>query len=967
MAMMNFKVNGKAVNVSVDDPDMPLLYALEHDLQLNGPKFGCGLAQCGACTVLLDGEPVRSCTLPISEAVGRDVLSIEGLGTTAIGTTGTNTITVSANTGLVVGARIRLGAAGAVTAASTVGADTYTITNIAGTTIALGSNLTTNYNGGAGNNALYQGYVSQVTDKSMQNSNATQGVAANMPLWISNGQNAVGVASFSGASYLDGSTTNSGNTLSALATFALDGTGVTWGRLIGLSISNGSADEGSNPSTSGILRNNGSAGIGSYRDNILRSSAPVAYNVGTIGNSIYDGTNNTVTVNSASGTASPIAGAFDIHVYRIGQNAGTVGDPSGWWKGQIDDVIRYDTALSTRARTLIEQYQSAKWNIALDPVAGAGTEVAEATGATGYSVFSTRYLERLSQTADISLAATNNITLDLKTDTLALANNRNLTLTAGNQINTASASTITTTGTGTINFNAADYNQLHALTLNGAGGTTITADTINIGANLVGAGTLTLQPVSDAQPVNINNVTTGFALNGAEVYNIQDGWSQINIGRATGTADLTNSFSTWSDPVRFRHGRKIMGYLTGTGNASFGFVNGHLDLYGDIVTAGQDVDFSTLNTYVYPGGGSFSIATNGGNVLFKTINENASSGNLTINSGNGNISLSGDIYQGGGLSTGKVLTFNAGTGSITFAGLIDGGADLTANAGALSFAQSIGSVNPMGALSFTATNSLTLPTINAATIIARTTGATSDISIPVGKILTASATGSAITLAPGRNVINNQGPTALALTGGGAARWLVYLLSPSNSINGYTSDFVKYGCPYSTCGLPATGNGFLYASNPGGSSGGGGGTSNPVLDTTGPNPPITSIPGAPIVTAPPTVVPVVPLPVAPPISPQFGDSGLPITVERISIDPTPILAAFAFETSGVSQAFSNALNALPSHEDAASFVLLSEAGDSEAPQTSIQSDERALSVWDGMLTFTPELVRQLGLDERYWK
>lgn len=81
MPEVSLRVNGRAVTVNVDDPDMPLLYVLEHDLQLNGPKFGCGLEQCGACTVLLDGEPRRSCTLPASQAAGHDVVTIEGLGT----------------------------------------------------------------------------------------------------------------------------------------------------------------------------------------------------------------------------------------------------------------------------------------------------------------------------------------------------------------------------------------------------------------------------------------------------------------------------------------------------------------------------------------------------------------------------------------------------------------------------------------------------------------------------------------------------------------------------------------------------------------------------------------------------------------------------------------------------------------------------------------------------------------------
>jgi nicotinate dehydrogenase subunit A len=74
-------VNGRAISVEVDDPDMPLLYALRNNLGLHGPRFGCGLGQCGSCTVHIDGEAVRSCVMPLS-AVGPDqrVVTLEGLG-----------------------------------------------------------------------------------------------------------------------------------------------------------------------------------------------------------------------------------------------------------------------------------------------------------------------------------------------------------------------------------------------------------------------------------------------------------------------------------------------------------------------------------------------------------------------------------------------------------------------------------------------------------------------------------------------------------------------------------------------------------------------------------------------------------------------------------------------------------------------------------------------------------------------
>ncbi len=72
-------VNGKPVSIDAD-PDMPLLWAIRENLGLTGTKFGCGIAACGACSVHLDGEVVRSCSLPVSEAAGKTIVTIEGLG-----------------------------------------------------------------------------------------------------------------------------------------------------------------------------------------------------------------------------------------------------------------------------------------------------------------------------------------------------------------------------------------------------------------------------------------------------------------------------------------------------------------------------------------------------------------------------------------------------------------------------------------------------------------------------------------------------------------------------------------------------------------------------------------------------------------------------------------------------------------------------------------------------------------------
>jgi nicotinate dehydrogenase subunit A len=79
VAQTRLNVNRETVTVTVSDPDTPLLYVLRDDIGLRGPRFGCGLAQCGACTVLIDGEAVRSCVTPLSSVTGH-VVTLEGLG-----------------------------------------------------------------------------------------------------------------------------------------------------------------------------------------------------------------------------------------------------------------------------------------------------------------------------------------------------------------------------------------------------------------------------------------------------------------------------------------------------------------------------------------------------------------------------------------------------------------------------------------------------------------------------------------------------------------------------------------------------------------------------------------------------------------------------------------------------------------------------------------------------------------------
>ncbi|HET7765804.1 MAG TPA: (2Fe-2S)-binding protein [Burkholderiales bacterium] len=82
--MITLSINGKTHKIDAS-PETPLLWVLRDSLHMTGTKFGCGIAQCGACTVHLDGSPVRSCSTPASEAVGKKVTTIEGVAATAVG------------------------------------------------------------------------------------------------------------------------------------------------------------------------------------------------------------------------------------------------------------------------------------------------------------------------------------------------------------------------------------------------------------------------------------------------------------------------------------------------------------------------------------------------------------------------------------------------------------------------------------------------------------------------------------------------------------------------------------------------------------------------------------------------------------------------------------------------------------------------------------------------------------------
>ena len=81
---MELHINDQTVSVATE-PDLPLLWVLRDHLGMTGTKFGCGMALCGACTVLIDGQALRSCVLPVAQAVGKKIITIEGIGSSSLG------------------------------------------------------------------------------------------------------------------------------------------------------------------------------------------------------------------------------------------------------------------------------------------------------------------------------------------------------------------------------------------------------------------------------------------------------------------------------------------------------------------------------------------------------------------------------------------------------------------------------------------------------------------------------------------------------------------------------------------------------------------------------------------------------------------------------------------------------------------------------------------------------------------
>lgn len=237
-----------------------------------------------------------------------------------------------------------------------------------------------------------------------------------------------------------------------------------------------------------------------------------------------------------------------------------------------------------------------------------------------------------------------------------------------------------------------------------------------------------------------------------------------------------------------------------------------LDLKGDTLafaTAGRSLSLTAGNQITTASAGS--ITTTNGAVTFNATNGIVLNHALGLNSAGGNINVNNN------LTLGAAQSWDAGAGTLSFGGTVNGAQNLTATAGTFSFASALGGTTPLAALSLTSANALTLPSITAASIFARTTGAAADLTIPAGKVVTASATGGTpLTLVAGRNFINDAGSGALALTGGGGARWLAYSTNPANdTVGGLSNAFRRFTCIFGgACPALGSGNGLLYSTTP---------------------------------------------------------------------------------------------------------------------------------------------------------
>lgn len=337
-------------------------------------------------------------------------------------------------------------------------------------------------------------------------------------------------------------------------------------------------------------------------------------------------------------STSVMAGTGNLYLGALNANYGN------YLNADIPEILIYNKSLTTNQQQLVDQYLSAKWNRALNPTSASNTEAVEAMSATGYSTFTTRYLERLSTMADIVLQATDSITLDLAGDTLTLDNGRNISLTTSTgDITTASAGTIITNrdggAGGNISFSAGDDILInHALTLQADNGGAITMTAA--GGDIASNGNLTLR----ADSVTLNNTVTGdlawqsdaaqptatFTSGGngtldfstitagrslmlgntsgadtnlaaATINSMQNGFSALSFGDAT-AGDITNATAAWSKNLSAQTGADFINSVDATSSGTLLVeATGDVVLNEDLATTS-----SAANALVLSAGADFT-------------------------------------------------------------------------------------------------------------------------------------------------------------------------------------------------------------------------------------------------------------------------------------------------------------------------------------------------------------------------
>lgn len=476
-------------------------------------------------------------------------LTYDPVAATASGAAGGTTFTTSASiaSSLVAGARIRIGGAGTAAAASTVGADTYTVVSVSGTTVTVAETLTATYTAGA----VYRGLASAWRDKSGQANNASS-TGNLMPLWVGGGVNGKDVLRFDGTSdYMTIADSNSLDNTNGLSIFAantalaLDGSSAA--PILSKRVSN---DDKQSYSLFYYTGNHINVDIDGTLTRVAGNATYVPDVTNIIG-AVYDGTLaaasrvNIYNLGALDKTGSEVSAT--IPNYSSNLYIGAMDPARGaYLNGNYEDMMIYRSALSADARALVDQYLSAKWNVALNPAGTGATEGAKATSATGYSVFTTRYLERLSQTANVSLQATNNVTLDLKGDTMNFTTaGRSLSLTAGGNIAAVSAGSIATNN-GAINMTAGGTINTALVSLNaGTAGVTLNSTGAMTLGNVT-AGTITAAASGAASDVTISNGKTLTASGAGTAITLAAGRNFVNNSASSALATPAGRWLVYS-------------------------------------------------------------------------------------------------------------------------------------------------------------------------------------------------------------------------------------------------------------------------------------------------------------------------------------------------------------------------------------------------------------------------------------